>query len=315
MARYRLTPALAATALAFAPLTATAHAAAALPVTRTTDAALVHPDHAAIVARMEAMYAIHFLPIPVLQQRAATGDLRAIYALSLKYQNGLGVKQSWPEYERLSKRILQIAPALAEQGDPYAMYQLAFQRWLAEQWTDDRKFAAYLAAAEAGDPEAAAGVGQAYDLGRGVRADRAEALRWYVRAATAGHCDSMTKIGYLLSDPKTGAVDVAEAVRWYRMAAENPVACGNGANYALALLFSEGRGNLPRDYGQALRWFLETARRGNPVGAMQIGFYYEKGLGTPVNRAEALRWFKIAGFPSVAAARAEMARLRIKEPG
>lgn len=296
-----------------APLATQAHAAAR-PVSQAADPALVHPDHAVIVARMEAMEAIHILPIPVLQQRAASGDLRAIYALSLRYQNGLGVKQSWPEYERLSKRIRALAPAAASRGDSYAMYQAAFQGWLAEQWPDDRKFAAYLAAAEAGDPEAAAGVGQAYDLGRGVRADRAEALRWYVRAATAGHCDSMTKIGYLLSDPKTGAVDVAEAVRWYRMAAENPVACGNGANYALALIFSEGRGNVPRDYGEALRWFLETARRGNPVGAMQIGFYYEKGLGTPVNRTEALKWFKIAGFPSVAAARAELARLRIKEP-
>ena len=301
-------------ALTLAPLATPAHAAAVPPVTQSTGAALVHPDHAAIVARMKAMDAVHILPIPVLQKRAAAGDLRAMYALSLRYQNGLDVKRSWDEYERLSKRILALAPAAAAQGDSYAMFQMAMQGALFEGWSDARRLVTYRAAAEAGDAEAAERVGFAYYWGRGVREDKAEALRWYLRGAAGGHCDSINMVANLLSDPKQGAVDVAEAVRWYRIAAENAYGCGNGANYALALIFSEGKGNVPRDYGQALHWFIETAKRGNPVGAMQIGFYYEKGLGTPVNKAEALRWFKIAGFPSVAAARAEMARLKIAEP-
>lgn len=275
---------------------------------------IIHPDHDAIVARMKAMDAIYILPVATLRQRAAAGDLRAIYALSLNYQNGLGVKQSFAEEERLKNRILELAPAQAAKGDSYAMYQMALQGWLKENWPDDRQFAAYLAAAEAGSPEAAERVAFAYYWGRGVRLNKSEAIRWYSHAAQNGHCNSIAMMGFMLSDPKTGAVDAADAVRWYRIAAENNYGCGNGATYALAILFSEGRGNLARDYSEALRWFIRTAERGNPVGAMQIGFYYEKGLGTPVNKVEALRWFKIAGFPSVAAARAELARLKVPEP-
>ena len=111
-----------------------------------------------------------------------------------------------------------------------------------------------------------------------MREGKAEALRWYLRGATGGHCESMRMVANILSDPKLGAVEVAEAVRWYRIAAQDSYGCGNGANYALAIIFSKGQGNVARDY------------------------------------SEALQWFKIAGFPSVAAARAEMARLKIPEP-
>ena len=301
-------------ALTLAPLAAPAQAAAAPTAAQSAGAALVHPDHDAIVARMKALDAIHILPIPVLQKRAASGDLRAMYALSLRYQNGLDVKRSWDEYERLSKRILALAPAAAAQGDSYAMFQMAMQGSLFEGWSDARRLVTYRAAAEAGDAEAAERVGFAYYWGRAVREDKAEALRWYLRGAAGGHCDAIRSAAGILSDSNFAGYDVAEAVRWYRITAQNDYGCGNGANYALALIFSEGKGNVARDYSEALRWFLETAKRGNPVGAMQIGFYYEKGLGTPVNKAEALRWFKMAGFPSVAAARAEMARLKIAEP-
>ena len=277
-------------------------------------AEIKHPEHDAIVAKMKAMGGEWDLPMATLKQRAAAGDLRAMFALALMYQSGLkGLKQSFAEAERLNRRIIQLATARAA-SDPYAAYQVALQRSLLEGWSDERRFAAYLAAAQAGSPQAAERVGWAYFFGRGVRMDKAEALRWYRIAAAGGYCDAIRDLGHIFGGSDAGEPDIAEAVRWYRIAAEDDSGCGNAAAYYLAGFYSKGVGNVQRDYGEALKWYLETARRGNPVGAMQIGFYYEKGLGTPVNKAEALKWFKIAGFNSVAAARAELKRLGVPEP-
>src|SRR5215213_4248142 len=52
--------------------------------------------------------------------------------------------------------------------------------------------------AEAGDTDAQFNLGQAYKLGRGVRADRAEAQSGLGRAANRGHIDAQTSRGLLL---------------------------------------------------------------------------------------------------------------------
>lgn len=278
-------------------------------------AQLDHPDRDAILERMNEQEKHFGMTNAELRQGAAAGDMRALQALEIRYQSGLsGLKQSFAEAERLRNRKIQIAKQRAAEGDGYAMYQVTLHQSAYESMGFDDAFRGYMAAANAGDPEAMKFVGLAYEFGRGAPKNEAEAERWFERSASAGSCDAMTRRAFGLSENSKGAPDVAAGLRWYRIAAENPYACGNGANYALALIYSEGRGNVPRNYPEALKYFLKTAERGNPVGAMQIGFYYEKGLGTAVNKAEALKWFKIAGFNSVAAARAELRRLQVPEP-
>lgn len=277
-------------------------------------AQIEHPDHAAIVARMKASEAVFDLPIAVMTQRANAGDLRALNALAIRYQNGIQVKQSFARADQLNARLRQLAEAAAARGDSYGMFQVALQGSLKENWSDARTLAAYRVAAEAGSAEATQRVGWHYYWGRGVPENWPEAMRWWRQAAIGGSCDAMNGIAAMLTDPKHGPVDLAEAARWYRIAAESDLACGNGATVALASLYAKGGGNLPRDYGQALKYLLASVERGNPVAAMQIGFYYENGLGTPVNKAEALKWFDRAGYSSVAAARAELARLGVPEP-
>ena len=70
--------------------------------------------------------------------------------------------------------------------------------------------------AEAGDPDAAFNLGQAYRLGRGVSLDLAAAQTWFERAARDGHLDAQTTLGLLLFN--TG--NRVGGLRWLKSAAE-----------------------------------------------------------------------------------------------
>ncbi|WP_022682713.1 SPOR domain-containing protein [Sphingobium bisphenolivorans] len=52
--------------------------------------------------------------------------------------------------------------------------------------------------AQAGDPDAQFNLGQAYKLGRGVKADPDTALQWYRKAAAQGHARAEDNLGLLL---------------------------------------------------------------------------------------------------------------------
>jgi hypothetical protein len=70
--------------------------------------------------------------------------------------------------------------------------------------------------AEAGDPDAAFNLGQAYRLGRGVKTNLAAAETWLDRAAVKGHVDAQTTLGLLLFD----SGDRTAGLRWLKAAAE-----------------------------------------------------------------------------------------------
>lgn len=70
--------------------------------------------------------------------------------------------------------------------------------------------------AEAGDPDAAFNLAQAYRLGRGVTVDLATAQTWLEQAANRDHVDAQTTLGLLLfqNGDRTGGL------RWLKPAAE-----------------------------------------------------------------------------------------------
>ena len=70
--------------------------------------------------------------------------------------------------------------------------------------------------AEAGDPDAAFNLAQAYRLGRGIAVDLALAKSWLERAALKDHVDAQTTLGLLLfqNGDRTGGL------RWLKPAAE-----------------------------------------------------------------------------------------------
>ena len=61
-------------------------------------------------------------------------------------------------------------------------------------------FRLFLAAAKAGDVNAQSRVGYCYDVGQGVRSDRAAALYWYLRAYRRGDAVAAHNIGTIWRD-------------------------------------------------------------------------------------------------------------------
>ncbi|HVL78681.1 MAG TPA: SPOR domain-containing protein [Sphingomicrobium sp.] len=70
--------------------------------------------------------------------------------------------------------------------------------------------------AEAGDPDAAFNLGQAYRLGRGVPINLGAAQTWLERAARKDHLDAQTTLGLLLFE----SGNRAGGLRWLKTAAE-----------------------------------------------------------------------------------------------
>src|SRR5512132_2819093 len=70
--------------------------------------------------------------------------------------------------------------------------------------------------AQAGDPDAAFNMGQAYRLGRGVLVDLGTAQTWLEQAARKDHVDAQTTLGLLLF--QNG--NQAEGLKWLKMGSE-----------------------------------------------------------------------------------------------
>lgn len=112
--------------------------------------------------------------------------------------------------------------------------------------------------AEAGSPEAQAGLGLLYDLGQGGPKDSTMAYAWYRRAAEAGLARAQFNVAVMLDSGIGVERDLAQAATWYARAA----ARGHGrAQYNLAQLYASGNG-LPRNIAQAESWYHAAADGG-----------------------------------------------------
>ena len=77
----------------------------------------------------------------------------------------------------------------------------------------------WLAAAEAGDPEAQTTLGEIFERGMGVPADYEAAASWYRRAADQDYSRAAINLGTLYEKGLGVAQDSAQALSWYRRAA------------------------------------------------------------------------------------------------
>jgi TPR repeat protein len=162
--------------------------------------------------------------------------------------------------------------------------------------------------AEAGDPEAQAGLGLLYDLGQGVPRDAAKAYSWYKRAADAGLARALFNVA-VMHDSGTGVPrDTAQAATWYARAA----ARGHGrAQYNLALLYAAGDG-VPQNIAQAVVWYRAAADGGLAAAAAKLSELETRSAGSsPASGQPAGRLLPVTPVEPVAegAAAAEGRRL------
>jgi TPR repeat protein len=212
----------------------------------------------------------------------------------------------------------------------------------AAQTLDTLPFKKKLALAKAGDEEAQFAVGEALANGTDVKANKAEASKWYGKAADQGNAEAQFKLATLFHEgapglkksperafklyeaaAKQGHVEaenwlgycyqhglgVAQsdktAVEWYRKAADAKLAM---AENNLGLMYLTGKG-VERDYAKAFELFSNSANQGYDWGMNNLGGLYEKGWGTEPDLAKALSLYREAAAKGNDAAQKSVKRI------
>lgn len=78
----------------------------------------------------------------------------------------------------------------------------------------------------------------------------------------------------------------------------------------LGWMYQQGKGGLPRDDAEAVKWFQISAMQGNAYGQANLGAMYESGKGVPYNPTEALQWYRRAAAQGNGYAQTALARLQ-----
>ncbi|MEX2647424.1 MAG: SPOR domain-containing protein [Alphaproteobacteria bacterium] len=121
--------------------------------------------------------------------------------------------------------------------------------------------------AEQGDAEAQFGLGEMYDLGRGVAADAEAAATWYQRAAEQGSARAQAKLGTMFAPGHGVPVDPSTAVLWWTKAAEQG---SPAAQMRLGEAYRKGEG-VARDLARAEAWYTKAANAG--IGEARVGLF------------------------------------------
>lgn len=154
----------------------------------------------------------------------------------------------------------------------------------------DIKPEALAEAARKGDPLAMFEIGAVYTEGRGIKADLAQAAKWYQRAADAGVTPAEYRLASLYEKGTGVGRDLAKARALYQQAADK----GNAsAMHNLAVMLASGGGAAP-DFAGAGKWFAMAADRGIRDSQFNLAILYARGNGVNQDLEESYKWFSVA---------------------
>ncbi len=123
-----------------------------------------------------------------------------------------------------------------------------------------------------------------------IKPENAEFLQFKAKAGQGGPA-AQFRLGLAYEEGRGVAKDSAEAVKWYRQAAEQNYA---PAQYSLGLCFDEGRG-VTKDSAAAMKWFRQAAEQNHPHAQGYLGAGYANGQGVAKDFVEAYAWLSLAG--------------------
>jgi hypothetical protein len=149
---------------------------------------------------------------------------------------------------------------------------------------------AILAAAKGGDAAAQYRLGEMYDLGRGVKQDYAQAVKWYRAAAEQGQAEAQFALAEMYKNGDGVAKDMSEAVHWYQRAADQGEP---RAQLLLGVLYESGVG-VPMDNPRAAEWYRRSAEQGDARAQMLLANLYAVGQGVPRNAVAAYALYTVS---------------------
>lgn len=163
--------------------------------------------------------------------------------------------------ERASSVDASDIPALAEQGDAKAQYELATKLMSGHDAARNSKAAVgwLEKAANQGSSLAQLRLGIIYGKGFGVERNFALARKWFHAAAENGNALAMHNLAVLLSEGHGHAPDHESADAWFRKAADLGI---RDSQYNLGIDYMRGLG-VERDLVQAYAWFATAAAQGD----------------------------------------------------
>lgn len=180
----------------------------------------------------------------------------------------------------------------AAQGQPEAMWnagRLLFTGGFGGVARNDAQALAWFRkAAEAGHPQAATALGEAYLFGHGMTKDPAQAVRWLKAGAEAGVPRAQMQYGSALFQGEAGLpADRSAAAVWLMKASQG------GEPHAQWLVGSELRtgGLWPKDPAQARRLLQQAAEQDQPLATGEVADMWSIGEGGPLDLAQARRWW------------------------
>lgn len=210
----------------------------------------------------------------------------------------------------------------AQAGDGQAALYVGMMNDLGRGVPQDSKAARtwYERAAALGNPPAMFNIGTLYDSGNGVPRDRAVAADWYRKAAAQGMGRAAYALGLMYEAGDGVPGDRGQAMRYFRQA------LASGVTAARSHLAALGNSNErikndkvagrepPKDSGAeeferaqellikstpetlpaAIALLRQAADKGDPAAAYNLGYCYEKGIGTDADRQQAYAWYKRA---------------------
>lgn len=112
-----------------------------------------------------------------------------------------------------------------------------------------------------------------------------------VRAkAEAGDASAQFDLGVMYADGNGVPKDNGEALKWYRLSAENGYALGQAA---VGFMYDAGRG-VRADPSEAAKWYGLAAAQGDAGAQRNLGVMYSAGRGVAKDDAEAARLFGLS---------------------
>jgi TPR repeat protein len=197
--------------------------------------------------------------------------------------------------------------AQAASGDPAAELKLARAYWQGDGVPENQETAAIWCrkAAKAGNAEAQDFLGKMYLNGQGVERDKKEAVAWFQKAARQGNTGAMCDLGVAYYNGDGVSTDDELSYAWFTVAKGAGSEQGAEAvrraeselkDWAVANSFTriaemyEKRGALPENPGEAARWWLNAARKGNHDAQIQIAAKLFDGAGVTQDFTQGRYW-------------------------
>ncbi len=139
------------------------------------------------------------------------------------------------------------------------------------------------------DVQAMCDLGKAYLKGKdGAKKNGNEAFRWLKKAAEAGNANAMAWLGDCYEGGHGTPQDYRQAYYWDKKSADLGDAYGLNN---LGTFYEDGRGGIVSvDYSRSFELYKRSAEKGDPVGQMDLGNAYIDGFGTQADPNKGIEW-------------------------